>query len=460
MNKIRATVLFFVAGAFLCGICGEAVALEGPALELNNDGVDLIEKGDIDAAVAKIEQAHRLAPDSTTVSENLAGAYLRQAEKLVRGEKPEDAVHWLDKTLSLGVKNKTVKHNIAANYNEIANGYSRAGRWSDAISLLNTAVSLQPQSTTLRSNLGMALFNDNRRDEALREFEGVAADAPDNALAKKMVGMLLYWKGQMKEALGALEEAAKLNPGDREIKETLEKIKKEYSVEKEFDVDKHLHFTVSFDGRKDYRIGTAVISALDEAWSKVGSDFNFYPDERVAVVIYQNKQFQDLLNKSENVGGLYDGKIRVPVGGMDSERDWEQLRTVLLHEYAHVVVHFLTHNKCPLWLNEGIAEYESEQWDEGKTRRIKGALERGGFIPLGDLSAALKKTSDHKRVTLAYIEAFSIARFIVERYGVYSLRRILDAIDGGDGINEALVKALGVDQQRLEKEWRRALEGA
>jgi Flp pilus assembly protein TadD len=457
-RKTRLALLSAGAGIFLAlttmfVVDGHAQGNE--ALILNNEGVECINKGDLQKAVAKLEAARRIDPKSGTIAVNLASAYLRLAEELiVRGEL-QDAVHWLDQAISLGAGDEALKNNLAAAYNDVANVHIRAGRYNEAVSVLETAVSLKPGSAVLRCNLGIALYTDNRREEALDEFRGALSSDPDNALARKMSGLILYWKGQMKEALDELRIAARLIPSDTEVQSVLQKIEREYSVEKEFDVDSHVNFTVSFDGKKDYRVGRAVIDALEGARGKVGSDLNFYPRQKIAVVIYSGGQFRDLLDKPKNVGGVYDGKIRVPVGGLDTDRDRDMLRRVLMHEYAHGAVHFLTHNRCPLWLNEGIAEYESEAWDKNKEAQISEALQKGTFIPLKELSAVLKNTSS-AQLGLAYCEALSVVKFIADRYGVYNIRRILDSIDAGDDIDKALSKTISRDAAGLEGEWRKS----
>lgn len=426
------------------------------ALSLNNEGVEYLNKGDLAKAVAKLESARRADPKSDTIAVNLASAYLRQAEELIGRGGLQDAVHWLDQAISVGVRDETLKNNLAAAYNDVANVHIRNSKYNEAASLLETAASLKPGSAVLRCNLGIALYKDNRREEALDEFKGALNSDPDNALAHKMCGLILYWKGQMPEALKELKDASRLSPSDAEVQSVLQKIEREYSVEKEFDVDSHVSFTVSFDGRKDYRVGRAVIGALEEARGKVGSDLNFYPREKISVVIYSGGQFRDLLDKPKNVGGVYDGKIRVPVGGLDTDRDKDLLRRVLMHEYAHAAVHFLTHDRCPLWINEGIAEYEAEAWDKGKEAQIREALKKGTLIPLKDLSSALKDVSSG-RIGLAYCEALAVMKFIADHYGVYNLRRIIDNVDSGDDSDKALNKAISRDTAGLEEEWRKSL---
>jgi len=461
MTRTTRLALLLPAASFLLALSAMCVAAgraQGDdALSLNNEGVECLNKSALQQAVAKLEAARRTDPKSSTIAVNLESAYLRQAEELIGKGELKDAVHWLDQAMGLGAQDEALKNNLAAAYNDVANVHIRSERFGEAASLLETAVSLKPGSAVLRCNLGIALYKDNRREEALDEFRGALNSDPDNALARKMCGLILYWKGQMPEALNELKAAARLSPSDAEVQSVLKKIEREYSVEKEFDVDSHVNFTVSFDGKKDYRVGRAVIDALEEARGKVGSDLNFYPREKIAVVIYSGGQFRDLLDKPKNVGGVYDGKIRVPVGGLDTDRDRDMLRRVLRHEYAHGAVHFLTHNRCPLWINEGIAEYESEAWDKNKEAQISEALQKGTFIPLKELSAVLKNISS-AQLGLAYCEALSVVKFIADRHGVYNLRRILDSIDAGDDSDKALSKTISRDMAALEEEWKKSLK--
>lgn len=433
-----------------------AGAPEGEALRLNNEGVALLNRGDRRAAIAALTAARRILPENATVGKNLAAACLDEAGACTGRGEYDDAVHWLDQAAAVGSADPTVRNNLAAGYNDTSAALIRGGKYGEAAALLRTAADLKPESTVLRANLGAALFRDNRREEALGEFRRILDRDPDNAAARKMAGHILYLKGQMQDALTELSASARLNPSDSETAALIKKIEREYTVEKEFAVDRQANFTVSFDGTRDDRIARAVVDALEEARRTVGADLNFYPLEKIAVVIYTGRQFHDLLDRSKNVGGLYDGKIRVPVGGIDGDRNLKNLRHVLIHEYAHGAVQFLTHNRCPLWLNEGIAEYLSAGWDGSRDSTLKGALERGTLIPLSRLSAAIQDASS-PRVGLAYAQASCLVATIVDRSGMYTLRRILDFLDAGDDLDAALQKSIALDLEGLEESWTGAL---
>ncbi len=76
----------------------------------------------------------------------------------------------------------------------------------------------------------------------------------------------------------------------------------------------------------------------------------------------------DITRAPSWAGALNDGRIRVPVEGLTSMTD--ELARVLKHELTHSFVAQKTDGHCPVWLQEGIAQYM-----EGKRSRIvAGAL--------------------------------------------------------------------------------------
>ena len=433
-----------------------AFGQEDEPVLLNNLGVKLLGEGKPEDAVSVLERARALDRADAKITSNLAIAYMGTAERALEGGDIAGAALWTDNVLNLGIKDEAIMKKLAYTYNLIADAHNNKKDYSNAASILETALTIEPGNTILRSNLGMALYHDTRREEALREFRSILYDDPKNTLARRMCGLILYDMGEMKQALEELRYAAAADPHDSETVKLLRKVEKEYAVEKDFGVDRYQHFTVSIDGGADLSVGSEVIDALESAYRSVGRDLNYFPDEKIAVVIYPGRQFHELLNKHRNVGGIYDGKIRVPVGGLEKEAHREQLRRILAHEYAHVVVHFLTNNNCPLWLNEGIAEYESRTWEDGFYDVLGSAASNGTFVPLDKLSSALKAYGSN-RVSLAYLESFSLVRYMAQTYGVYSLRSILDCLYRREPVEKAVRETLFVEMDQLERDWMRSL---
>ena len=120
---------------------------------------------------------------------------------------------------------------------------------------------------------------------------------------------------------------------------------------------------------------------------------------------------------------------------------WE---SVLWHEFCHVVTLQMTRNKMPRWLSEGISVYEELQsnptWGQTMTPRYREMILGKDLRKIGDLSAAFMAPPSGEHLMFAYFQSYLVVRFVVEKYGIESLRHVLKEIKAGEGVNEALAR--------------------
>jgi len=190
-------------------------------------------------------------------------------------------------------------------------------------------------------------------------------------------------------------------------------------------------------GRLDTR---PLVRHLDAAWNELESALGGAPRERVVVVIYPGRKFWEATGMGGNVGGLYDGKVRVPAGGLDPPSP--RLGAVLRHELAHAFVDALTGGGAgPVW-HEGIAEhFEGSAVIPALERRIAAAHQRGAWPPAYDHPTA------HSRL-----------EWFLGRWGLSGLRDVLREWARRGTIDAALSAVTGLDEAELEHAWGSALE--
>lgn len=211
-------------------------------------------------------------------------------------------------------------------------------------------------------------------------------------------------------------------------------------------------FTVRYDGGENAVAGHLTSMLLEEAYIKVGADLGYYPEDRIEAILYAKKEFYDTTNTPSWAGAIYDGKIKIPVGGITENT--EALTRVVMHEYTHAIVHRLSKGRAPMWINEGIAQYEEgEKIDDDKARSLVQGP--GGVLKGLEGSFLDMQRQDADR---AYALSLSATAYIVREFGVFSVRKILDELGRGQGLEAAISGALYMPYEEIETLWIKGLE--
>jgi Flp pilus assembly protein TadD len=86
------------------------------------------------------------------------------------------------------------------------------GYWQDSQTLFRHALAVTKNNSTAHNDLGTALDNQGRVDEALSEFREAIRIKPDNAAAHYNLGNALAKQGQTEAAINEFQEALRLKP--------------------------------------------------------------------------------------------------------------------------------------------------------------------------------------------------------------------------------------------------------
>ncbi|SER37781.1 peptidase MA family metallohydrolase [Actinokineospora terrae] len=136
------------------------------------------------------------------------------------------------------------------------------------------------------------------------------------------------------------------------------------------------------------------------------------------------------------------------------------LRVVLKHEITHVAARAETVDGSPMWLLEGFADYVGYR-DSGITL-AQGAPDLAKRVRDSGPPAALPEDRDFRArdrsLDLAYQQAWSIARFLADRYGEPRLVDLYRELAGAGPISasdtdDLLRRVIGVDRAGLLKQW-------
>jgi tetratricopeptide (TPR) repeat protein len=316
---------------------------------------------------------------------------------------------------------------------------------------------LEYNDSTSDSHLALGIAYYHLRDDIHAEWELTKALElnPNASTAYRFLGELNYRKDDMETAIAYWGKAVELNPSATDIRERLDRIRKEHTAEKDFNRDVTGHFLAKYEGREKIEAGRIVLRILEDAYGEVGRSLSYYPEREIQVILYSGQQFTDVTDAPGWSGGIFDGKIRLPIGGIEQETPG--LRRILFHEYTHAVVRAIT-PRCPTWLNEGLAQYfEGRQIDSRQQEMLKKLMQAGKLPSLTNLEGSFMGLGGGQAQS-AYLLSLSSVRYMIDSFGMYRIKDVLDELAKGGDTNTALTRNIMLSYEEFERGWKKTLE--
>ena len=352
--------------------------------------------------------------------------------------------------------NAALTQQLALVYN--ARGVSLADhqQWDVSLEQFRQALTLQPQNATIERNLVQALIGsayhlyDARKTAQAKRLLTEALRYPPTYEGLMLAGQLAYDDQQLKDAERYWTQALRLKPDGADAQSRLAQLARERPIEDQFGKISQQFFDIRYNANLE-DAGT-LRGALLDARRVAGQAFHYFPAHKIVVLVYTEEQFRQLhRDMPEWLGGQYDGKIRIPIRSQDPQA----FRRILWHEYTHALVHDLSLNRCPTWLNEGLAEYEGSTQQTLPLEPLRAAATASPkrLLDLTALSAAFNPQASAEQASLAYAQAYSLIGYVVERYGLWRLTRVLKRLGAGETFDAAWKAELHVTPQTVYQRW-------
>lgn len=206
---------------------------------------------------------------------------------------------------------------------------------------------------------------------------------------------------------------------------------------------------------------------LEKAYKEVSSDLNPALNKRVPFFLYasiNDMEQNNIADVGDGVGGLTEPFKDRFMAWSDGSKGW--LEDVITHEFAHEAqfsvlidgfwksARILKTFVYPLWMMEGIAEYETGGHDLAlESMYVRdAALSPGGLIPLIRLTqfAHLKP----HQITLAYKTGAQAIRFLARQYGPDKPARMLELFKTRYEASSVLLPLIGLDLPAFDAKFR------
>ncbi len=312
-----------------------------------------------------------------------------------------------------------------------------SGDYEGAIELLK---GLSDRDGQALLTIGLSYYKLGDYGNAISFLEEAAEKDGNDFLARKFLAFAYYRQDDLDRSLSNAEAGLSIKE-DPALKVLYDKVKKEIDRQEDYVKEETLHFKVLFNGYEHGRLSREILGMLEDAYRSIGREMNYFPSAQITVILYTKKNFSDITQVPDWSGGIYDGKIRIPVKGLQGNE--RALRRVLFHEYTHAMIHSIT-RECPQWINEGLADYFSG----GYTETV------GQVIPLRSLEGSFLGF-DRKIVGIAYRESYSAVSFLVERYGLYRMKEFLVSLSEGRDLDQAFSSAFPMTYDEFVSTWGR-----
>jgi len=440
MTRISRHQVFLptVLGLFLAALPCQA-SYEEDSWVFNRQGMLKVSQGRLNEAIHDFEKACQINPYNDTALANLACARNNLGVIMAQQKNFDEAIRQFNAAKAQKPEDVSIRLNLLS---VLVNLKDAAAVEQEAREI----TSLRPNDVETGLKVAAALQKTENSSAAVQTLQDLASRVSDHAELHATLGRLLYRSGQLDASAYHLKKSHELNPGDAETRAMLDRLARESTIEDGVSTHTGLHFSLTCPDSFGATWANEVLELLEEAHYQIGEQLDFYPNQRSQVIILQTDAFRKVHDLPEWAGGLYDGKIRLPVPERNTRP--AALKGAIMHEYTHHVVYLITAGNCPIWFNEGLAQI-FENNHEKLDQFIN--LPTGDYASFDEIDRRFRQNPDRKTAAALYQTAMATTARMVSEHSWSKIAAFLEYLGMGYDINQAATEALAIEFAELEK---------
>ncbi len=439
---------------------GEIIAVDQPQTVV----VDLtFNPRDIDQQIEKLRKELKAVPKDKMRQAALSELLLKKAYSMRGGAKFQDVEPLILEAYDLTPDSFQV-HYIWGCFIFFDKNYEAA------LPRFETALALKPDHLDCIMKLGVTLLNMMRYEEAFAYFERAQKQIPKDFYLFYFLGKCQFELKDFERAIEFWEEALKLAANEKDaqaIQQLINKAKEQDASIAGTTKDENQRFIVHYAGNSQKDIGDMTMEILEEIYENVTSDLMYHPEIKINVIFFLTQEFYELNRTGNWVGAITQGeKILVPL--QQGYSDMNSVKGILAHEFTHVVVNLRTTNRCPTWVNEGLAVYQEFKAMYGDPNQMRPDYEKifnqkiineRTIIPLKQINLNPSQQTYGYQIPLGYLESYLAIRFMIERWNFQGVDQLLEGLSQGNYFEESLENATSLNYSQFESEFNDYLKG-
>ena len=304
-------------------------------------------------------------------------------------------------------------------------------------------------------NLALVYFGLQENWDAQLYFNEALKFNPRDTVALNYLGEISWRNEDLAAAADYWGKSLSIKQ-DPVITKKLQRLNKEKNASTGYENTNSMHFVIRYDGGTvDPGFVSDMNIVLEDDYRDLSSMFSFYPNSSLIVVLYPAEQFHDITDTPTWSGGANDGKIKLPVKGLHTVSN--DLRRVLIHELTHSFVDLKTSKNCPVWLQEGLAQYMEGKRTTQADRALLAKIAEARQLPTLNLVDRYFASADDRTADLLYLESLAFTEYLIAQYQFYQLNTMLENLGSGDTLDQCFTTAYMLPFADIETAWRRSL---
>ena len=404
---------------------------------LNKQGLYKISQGNPEGAIADFEKACKLDPFNDTALSNLACARNNLGVNYAKQRNFKEAIRQFRNAKAQKPEDISIRLNLLSTLVTIKD----AGGADKEIKEL---IKLRPNDSELVIKAAIAYQKIENSISAISILQEFAERFPNDSKINYTLSRFLYMNGDLTESKYYLNRSLEINPNNEKSIELLNKLNREVSLENNTNTFSGKHFELACPDSFSDEWAEELLEQLENAYEEIGSKLNFYPEQKAQVLLFQTNDFKMVHDLPDWAGGVYDGKIKLPVPANSAAI---ALKGAIFHEYTHHVIYLASSGNCPIWLNEGLAQIFENDSDNipDSTEDLFEYDEK-----LQSIDDGFKSSPDRNTAIRLYKLSFNSSCKLINEYGWNSVAEILRLLSIGKSFDEAANEALGESKETIE----------
>jgi len=425
------------------------------ALAINPRAAEvLVGKGVAALQRYEIEDAHQLAEQALQINPRLTAALRLRADIHMVAGTYEDGLKVLAKARDVNPREEATLARIAA-------CYFLQDRDADFQALVKDVLKQNPKAGLFYAELAQQLDERKRYPEAEKFYQQALKLRPNLTGPRNQLGLLYMRLGQEEDARAILEEAAKADPFNVRVVNSL----KVLDHLGEYGSLQTAHFVIRFDPQLDKVLARFVAKDLEKIYAELAELFQYRPEGPFLIEVFNNHDMfsgRILALPDLRTVGACTGRLVAMVSPRDKAQrivkpfNWAR---VLRHELVHVFNLEQTGFKVPHWFTEGLAVGNEgfpmpPQWHH----LLRNRLASGELFNLDNINRGFISPASGEDWQLAYLQSYQYVEYLKKAYGRERIGDFLKAYADGLSTDQAIGKYCQVAKSDFEKGYRQHLE--